>query len=53
MLRALNIERRPQVRRSTFIPFPLARRRLLVTKLAGEMAAARTAALAEKLLQGR
>src|SRR5262245_23560180 len=53
MLRPLNIERPPLVGRGTFIPFPLARRRPLVTKLAGEMAAARTAELAEKLLQGR
>jgi hypothetical protein len=40
-------------RRATFIPFPLARRRPLVTKLAGEMAAAGTAELAEKLLRSR
>jgi Family of unknown function (DUF6074) len=53
MLRALNIKRRMLVGRSTFIPFPLSRRRPLVTKLATEMAVARTAELAEKLLQGR
>lgn len=44
---------RPLPRRAAFIPFPLARRRALVTKLAAEMAAARTAELAEKLLRSR
>jgi hypothetical protein len=39
--------------RAMFIPFPLARRRVLVLKLAAEMQAARTAELAEKALQGR
>jgi hypothetical protein len=35
------------------LSFPLARRRTLVTKLAAQMAAARTAELAEKLLHSR
>jgi hypothetical protein len=39
--------------RAMFIPFPLARRRVLIRKLAAEMHAARTAELAEKVLQGR
>ena len=47
------IKSRPLAQRATLIPFPLARRRPLVTKLAAEMAAARTAELAEKLLQSR
>ena len=50
---AARIKRQLLARRATFIPFPLARRRALVTKLAAEMAAARTAELAEKLLQSR
>jgi len=50
---AARIKPRPLVRRATFIPFPLARRRALVAKLAAEMDAARTAELAEKFLQSR
>ena len=50
---AVRFKPRPRIERATFIFFPLARRRPLVTKLAREMAAARTAELAEKLLQGR
>jgi Family of unknown function (DUF6074) len=50
---AARTKSRPLPRRATFILFPLARRRELVTKLAAEMDAARTAELAEKLLQSR
>jgi len=50
---AARIKPRPLTQRATLIPFPLARRRTLVAKLALEMGAARTAELAEKLLQSR
>ena len=50
---AARIKRQPLACRATIIPFPLARRRALVTKLAAEMAAARTAEVAGKLLQCR
>jgi len=38
---------------ATFVPFPLSRRRPLIAKLAREMAAVRTAELAERALQSR
>jgi len=50
---AARIKSRPLTQRATLIPFPLARRRALVARLALEMGAARTAESAEKLLQGR
>ncbi len=50
---AARIRSHPATQRTALIPFPLARRRPLVTKAAGQMAAARTAELAEKLLQRR
>jgi Family of unknown function (DUF6074) len=48
-------QRRPKakLRKAKFIPFPLARRRSLVAKLAGQMAAARTGDLAELVFRGR
>jgi Family of unknown function (DUF6074) len=51
--RARSRRRRPPAAKAQFIPFPLARRRGLVLKLAEQMASARTGDLAELVLRGR